>query len=76
MVKNGKLSRKGKTIACTKCGTKGHNRRSCTGPREKQANGKGNNKERTQGVADIETTEVVVGPCQTRESQSTKEVSS
>ncbi|PWA36868.1 transposase, MuDR [Artemisia annua] len=31
MVKNGKLSRAGKTITCKKCKQKGHNSRSCTG---------------------------------------------
>ncbi|GKE03476.1 mutator type transposase [Tanacetum coccineum] len=33
VVKNGKLSRRSKTITCLLCKTKGHNRRSCTGPR-------------------------------------------
>ena len=33
MVKNNKLSRKGRTVTCDKCGCPGHNSRSCTGPR-------------------------------------------
>lgn len=32
MVGSGKLSRKGKTVTCLKCGTQGHNQRSCRGP--------------------------------------------
>ncbi|GJU20499.1 mutator type transposase [Tanacetum coccineum] len=32
MVKNGKLTRKGGTVTCCKCGQKGHNKRSCKGP--------------------------------------------
>ncbi|GKA86562.1 hypothetical protein Tco_0808273 [Tanacetum coccineum] len=31
IIKNGKLSRKHKTVTCDKCKTKGHNSRSCTG---------------------------------------------
>ncbi|GJV27054.1 hypothetical protein Tco_1383502 [Tanacetum coccineum] len=34
--KNGKLSRKHKTVTCDKCKTKGHNSRSCTCPRSKK----------------------------------------
>nr|GEV15098.1 transposase, mutator type [Tanacetum cinerariifolium] len=33
MVKDGKLSRVGKTVTCTKCGPKGHNSRSSKGQR-------------------------------------------
>ncbi|GJU78506.1 mutator type transposase [Tanacetum coccineum] len=33
MVKDGKLSRSGKTVTCLKCGEKGHNNRSCKGQR-------------------------------------------
>ncbi|GKE49522.1 mutator type transposase [Tanacetum coccineum] len=32
MVKDGKLTRKGGTVTCCKCGQKGHNKRSCKGP--------------------------------------------
>ncbi|GJZ61716.1 F-box protein SKIP2-like protein [Tanacetum coccineum] len=32
IVKNGKLTRKGGTVTCCKCGQKGHNKRSCKGP--------------------------------------------
>ncbi|GKB35439.1 hypothetical protein Tco_0880381 [Tanacetum coccineum] len=38
IVKNGKLSREHKTVTCNKCNTKGHNSRSCTGPREPKSN--------------------------------------
>nr|GEW61998.1 zinc finger, PHD-type, conserved site [Tanacetum cinerariifolium]GEX50599.1 zinc finger, PHD-type, conserved site [Tanacetum cinerariifolium] len=38
IVKNGKLSREHKTAICNKCNTKGHNSRSCTGPREPKSN--------------------------------------
>ena len=38
IVKNGKLSREHKTVTCNKCNTKGHNSRSCTGPREPKTN--------------------------------------
>ncbi|GJX37907.1 mutator type transposase [Tanacetum coccineum] len=37
-VKNGKLSRSTKTVTCNKCNTKGHNSRSCTGPRVAKTN--------------------------------------
>ena len=43
-----------KDYTCSKCGTKGHNKRACTCLRQKKANRKGNKKTRTQGVADIE----------------------
>ncbi|PWA13628.1 zinc finger, SWIM-type [Artemisia annua] len=76
MVKNGKLSRNGNTVTCTICGTKGNNIRACKGPREKQENRKRNKKARTDGVADVEPTEVVVGRSQSRASQSTQEVGS
>jgi hypothetical protein len=52
MSKGGKQSRKGKTVTCSQCGTTGHNKRACTGPRKKNANGKGNKKARVEGVAD------------------------
>nr|GEU91040.1 hypothetical protein [Tanacetum cinerariifolium] len=32
MVKDGKLTRKGGTVTCCKCGQKGHKKRSCKGP--------------------------------------------
>ncbi|GJW05626.1 mutator type transposase [Tanacetum coccineum] len=38
IVKNGKLSREHKTVTCNKCNTKGHNSRSCTGPRVAKTN--------------------------------------
>ncbi|GKB44418.1 mutator type transposase [Tanacetum coccineum] len=38
IVKNSKLSRERKTVTCNKCNTKGHNSRSCTGPREPKSN--------------------------------------
>nr|GEV47616.1 hypothetical protein [Tanacetum cinerariifolium] len=38
IVKNGKLSREHKTVTCNKCNTKGHNSRSCNGPREPRSN--------------------------------------
>ncbi|GJW64474.1 hypothetical protein Tco_0116358 [Tanacetum coccineum] len=38
IVKNGKLSREHKTVTCNKCNTKGHNSRSCTGPKEPKSN--------------------------------------
>nr|GEW80957.1 hypothetical protein [Tanacetum cinerariifolium] len=38
IVKNGKPSREHKTDTCNKCNTKGHNSRSCTGPREPKSN--------------------------------------
>nr|GFC10942.1 transposase, mutator type [Tanacetum cinerariifolium] len=38
IVKNGKLSREHKAVTCNKCNTKGHNSRSCTGPREPKSN--------------------------------------
>ncbi|GJR03610.1 transposase, MuDR [Tanacetum coccineum] len=37
MVKDGKLSRSGKTVTCLKCGEKGHNSRSCKGQRGAQS---------------------------------------
>ncbi|GKA84888.1 mutator type transposase [Tanacetum coccineum] len=37
MVKNGKLSRAGKSVTCNKCGQVGHNSRSCKGQRGPQA---------------------------------------
>nr|GEV57956.1 hypothetical protein [Tanacetum cinerariifolium] len=51
MVKDGKLSKKDNTITCGKCGGKGHNKRACTGPTEKQASGKGN--KATQKIDEI-----------------------
>lgn len=33
IVKDGKLSRGHKTVTCDKCGSRGHNQRTCTGPR-------------------------------------------
>ena len=48
--KSGKLSREHKTVTCAKCGTKGHNKRSCTGPRNSQpASGSKKRKTRTPG---------------------------
>nr|GEZ27488.1 hypothetical protein [Tanacetum cinerariifolium] len=38
MVKNGKLSRASKTVTCVLCKSKGHNKRSCTGPRKDASN--------------------------------------
>ncbi|GJV86283.1 hypothetical protein Tco_1530221 [Tanacetum coccineum] len=38
IVKNGKLSREHETVTCNKCNTKGHNSRSCTGPRVAKTN--------------------------------------
>nr|GFB24528.1 hypothetical protein [Tanacetum cinerariifolium] len=38
MVNNGKLSRKSKTVTCMLCKLKGHNKRSCTGPRNDAGN--------------------------------------
>ncbi|GJW97697.1 mutator type transposase [Tanacetum coccineum] len=38
MVKNGKLSRASKTVTCVLCKSKGHNKRSCTGPRKDAGN--------------------------------------
>ncbi|GJW30235.1 hypothetical protein Tco_0047110 [Tanacetum coccineum] len=38
IIKNGKLSRKHKTVTYDKCKTKGHNSRSCTGPRVLMSN--------------------------------------
>ena len=43
MVKNKKLSRKGRTVTCDKCGCQGHNSRSCTGPRVEKINKKRSN---------------------------------
>ncbi|GKE62391.1 transposase, MuDR, partial [Tanacetum coccineum] len=37
MVKDGRLSRAGKTVTCLKCGEKGHNSRSCKGQRGAQS---------------------------------------
>ncbi|GJY40675.1 mutator type transposase [Tanacetum coccineum] len=39
MVKDGKLSKAGKTVTCTKCVQKGHNSRSCKGQRGGQSTG-------------------------------------
>ncbi|GJY48964.1 mutator type transposase [Tanacetum coccineum] len=39
IVKDGKLSRAGKTVTCTKCGQKGHNSMSCKGQRGGQSTG-------------------------------------
>nr|GEU37915.1 hypothetical protein [Tanacetum cinerariifolium] len=39
MVKDGKLSRAGKTVTCKKCGQKGHNSRSCKDQRGGQSTG-------------------------------------
>ncbi|GJS04615.1 mutator type transposase [Tanacetum coccineum] len=38
MVNNGKLSRKLKTVTCVLCNSKGHNKRSCIGPRKDAGN--------------------------------------
>ncbi|GKE63687.1 mutator type transposase, partial [Tanacetum coccineum] len=48
IVKNGKLSREHKTVTCNKCNTKGHNSRSCTGPREPGTNIKKRTKIKTK----------------------------
>ena len=76
MIKGGKLSKKGKTVTCGQCGTKGHNKRACTGPRQKNAKGKGNKKARAEGVADSQATETDAGPSQPMKSQSTQEAGS
>ncbi|PWA89016.1 zinc finger, SWIM-type [Artemisia annua] len=76
MIKGGKLSKKGKTVTCGQCGTKGHNKRACIGPRNKTAKGKGNKNARAEGVADSEATETYAGPSQPMDSQSTQEVGS
>ena len=71
MVKNGKLSKRGKTVKCGACGGQGHNKRACTGRRDNQK------KTRKEGVPDEVTyertnqlvgssaTEVRAGPSQT-----------
>ncbi|PWA93301.1 zinc finger, SWIM-type [Artemisia annua] len=51
MVKNGKLSKRGKTVKCGACGGQGHNKRACTGRRGNQGT------RRREGVPD----EVLVG---------------
>ncbi|GKA86902.1 hypothetical protein Tco_0808613 [Tanacetum coccineum] len=58
MIKDGKLSRKGNIVTCGKCGSKGHNKRVCIGPRNNQASGKGKKATRTEGVPDMEPSEV------------------
>lgn len=61
MVKNGKLSRKGKIVTCGKCGENGHYQRACTGPRNKQPTGKGKRASRSEGVPDMKPSEVDKG---------------
>lgn len=61
MVKNEKLSRKGKIFSCGKCGENGHNQRACTGPRNKQTTGKWKKDGRSEGVPDMEASEVNAG---------------
>ena len=38
IMKDGKISRKHKTVTCDKCGVRGHNQRTCTGPRVPKSN--------------------------------------
>ena len=38
IMKDGKISRKHKTVTCDKCGVRGHNSRTCTGPRVPKSN--------------------------------------
>ncbi|PWA58539.1 polyamine oxidase 1 [Artemisia annua] len=49
MVKNNKLSRKGRTVTCDKCGCRGHNSRSCTGPRVEKTKKKRSNEPGARG---------------------------
>ncbi|GJX43927.1 hypothetical protein Tco_0260603 [Tanacetum coccineum] len=58
MVKNGKLSRKGKNVSWGKCGAVGHNKRAFIGPRNQQPHGKSKKQSRAEGVPDVEPTEV------------------
>nr|GEW01646.1 zinc finger, SWIM-type [Tanacetum cinerariifolium] len=63
IVKDGKHFKKGKTVTCSQCGSKGHNKRAFSGLTQKHASGKGN-KEAREGVADVEPSEVANGPSQ------------
>ncbi|PWA56737.1 hypothetical protein CTI12_AA416150 [Artemisia annua] len=69
MVKNGKLSKRGKTVKCGACGGQGRNKRACTGRRGNQG------RTRKEGVPDevlerstqpvgSSATEVGAGPSQ------------
>ncbi|GKB58398.1 benzoate carboxyl methyltransferase [Tanacetum coccineum] len=54
--KSGKLTRNYKTVTCDKCGSKGHNSRTCTGPRNPQSQ-TGKRKTRTAGEDDMSGTQ-------------------
>jgi hypothetical protein len=61
MVKNRKLSKRGKTVKCGACGGQGHNKRACTGRRDTQK------RTRKEGVPDdvLERTTQPVGSSET-----------
>ncbi|GKE26116.1 mutator type transposase, partial [Tanacetum coccineum] len=54
--KSGKLTRNYKTVTCDKCGSKGHNSRTCTGPRNPQSQ-TSKRKTRTAGEDDMSRTQ-------------------
>ncbi|PWA73896.1 transposase, mutator type [Artemisia annua] len=53
VTKNGKLTRKLRTVTCDKCGTRGHNSRTCTGPRKAKAKGVGNKRKERSAASDV-----------------------
>lgn len=69
MVKNGKLSKRGKTFKCGACGGQGHNKRACTRRRGNQGTGRREGVpdevlERSTQLVGSSATEVGAGPSQ------------
>lgn len=50
--KDGKLTRKLRTVTCDKCGSRGHNSRTCTGPRKQKSKGVGNKRKERSVASD------------------------
>lgn len=53
MSKDGKLTRKLRTVTCDKCGTRGHNSRTCTGPRQAKSKAAGNKRKERSAASDV-----------------------